>query len=489
MNFSSLINQIAKRLPDKTAVIENGASITYSELWDKIEAIANSLCDIELKEGGKVALVLPNCKEFIYSFFAILRANIIAIPLNPHLTASELKKIFDNSKPDALISDSATICKILAKDESLLQDKIVISLDAISLDNVNKIAKSFLTMDQLYQPKRHLSIQKLVTKNDQIASINYTYRGYGYPLGAMLTHGNYIHGAVGYIRLVKPTLEQRFLLMMPISHIFTLIGCVVVPLLRGATVVILKTAIPRHIFNAIQHYKIDFLVSVPTLFQVLLKNYDSSKHDITSLKYGISGGAPIDAALYNEIRNKMKFEVLQGYGLTETMPIICNPKERVKPGALGVPGHEVKVKIINKSGSEVKVGEKGDILIGGPTVMKGYYNHQRETREALKNGWIHTGDIGRLDESGYLYFEGLDKGIVKVGGNTVDLLEVKNVLSSHPDVSDVRVYAKKNDLWGNIIEAEVCLRKNTNLSEREIQKFCSKNLAIYKVPRKISIEK
>ncbi|MFC1590504.1 class I adenylate-forming enzyme family protein [Candidatus Omnitrophota bacterium] len=488
MNFSSLINQVAKRLPDKTALIENGYVVPYSELWNKVESLTRSLLELGLKKNDKIALILPNCKEFIYCFLAILRANLIAVPINPNLTNREIKEIFDNSNPRLVIAPVNIIKRIEENNKALLKKRIIVCIENKEDVYLKNSAKSILTIEALYRPKKEAVVHKIVTCNDQTASINYTYRGYGYPLGAVLTHGNYIHGAVGYLRLIEPELEQRFLLAMPMSHIFTLIGCVVVPLLRGSTVVIMKNIIPTHIFKAIKKYKIDFLIGVPTFYKVLLENYKPD-YDISSLKYGISGGAYMNEQLYYEIKKRMNFQILQGYGLSETMPVICNTKKKVKPSSIGIPGHEVKIKIIDERGNRRKEGELGEILVGGPTVMKQYYKRKAETKEVCKNFWICTGDIGKIDKDGYLYFKELKKNIVKVGGNTVDLQEIENVLKSHPKVTAVYLKVRKDVLWGHTIEASIESKKGVEISQGEIRTICLENLAQYKIPRKIKILK
>lgn len=485
MNFSSLINQIAKRLPDKVAIIDDGQFITYKELWQKIEGLTNSLLELGLKRDDRVAIILPNCKEFIYAFFAILRANLIAVPINQRLTVFELNKIFSNCNPSLVIINNANSLKILDKDKTLLDDRIVIISDSDE-------KRGYLSLTTLYKPKRFRPIQKeFITSNEQIASINYTYRGYGYPLGAMLTHGNYIRGAAGYIRLVEPSLNQRFLLIMPISHIFTLIGCVVVPLLRGSTVVIMKNIIPSRIFKAIEQHKIDFLVSVPTIYQVLLRNFNRKRYDISSLKYGITGGAPMDLELYKELKSRMGFEVLQGYGLTETLPISCNPKSKIKPDSVGVIGRGAVLKIVDEKGHRKKPGESGEILIGGVSVMKGYFNRERETKDVLmEGGWVRTGDYGRVDREGYLYFEGVMKNIAKVGGDTADLKEVENVLLTYPNVIEAKIIARPDRLWGQILEAQVRLNNSPgHINEKDLISFCGERLAIHKIPRRIKINK
>jgi long-chain acyl-CoA synthetase len=172
----------------------------------------------------------------------------------------------------------------------------------------------------------------------------------------------------------------------------------------------------------------------------------------------------------------MGIELLQGYGLTETMPITCNPHSRNKTGSLGIPGHEVKVKIVD-----------GEILIGGPTVMKGYYNKNGENRKYLQDGWFKTGDLGYVDEEGYIYFKGLKKNIIKVGGNNVDLTEVKSVLNFFPGAQNVRLDIVEDELWGYRIHAEITVSSKKEVTDKDVKAFCSKRMALYKIPKKILI--
>jgi acyl-CoA synthetase (AMP-forming)/AMP-acid ligase II len=174
----------------------------------------------------------------------------------------------------------------------------------------------------------------------------------------------------------------------------------------------------------------------------------------------------------------MGIELLQGYGLTETMPIACNPQSKNKAGSLGIPGHEVKVKIVD-----------GEILIGGPTVMKCYYNKNGENKKYLQDGWFKTGDLGYIDEEGYIYFKGLKKDIAKVGGNNVDLNEVKSVLNSFPGAQDVRLNIVEDELWGHRIHAEIDVSSKKEVTEKEVKVFCGERIALYKIPKKIILIK
>ena len=274
------------------------------------------------------------------------------------------------------------------------------------------------------------------------------------------------------------------------SHIFTLVSCVIVPLLRGATIVIMRNFIPRHIFKAIEEYKVDFIISVPTVYNSLLKNFKKGKFNITTLKCGITGGSYLSLDMHKKIKEDMGIELFQGYGLTETMPISCNPKARNKPESLGIAGHEVEVQVVNEQGEKNQPNSIGEILIGGPTVMRGYFNNDEANKLYLKEGWFYTGDYGRIDNEGYIYFDSLKKNIAKIGGYAVDLKEVQETLSGHPGVIATKLNVTKDDLWGSLLNAEITLNNNSkSVTEKGLKSFCADRLALYKIPRNIIIKK
>jgi long-chain acyl-CoA synthetase len=480
MNLGTSLHWVSKKMKDKICLVEDGVEVSYSELWRKIKLLAKAFLKIGIKENDKIVIFLPNCKEFIFSFYALSRINAIGVPLNPQLTSFELTKIFADCMPQGIITSSLLYSKKMV---SYFKVKYIFIIDG----NFKKGQKDVHGFEELYSIGENSSLSDFNTSNEQIATINYTYRGTGEPLGAVLTHGNYHHGAIGYVRLTELVTSQRVLLVTPISHIFTLVSCVIVPLLRGATVVIMKSFIPSHVFRIIEEQKIDFIIAVPTVYISLLRNYDKNKYNIGTLKYGITGGSYLPFELYKEIKRKMDIELLQGYGLTETMPITCNPRLKNKPASLGVPGHEVKIRIINKNGKDAGLGEKGEIVVGGPTVMRGYYNKDGENKAYFKNGWFWTGDYGWIDEDGYVYFEGMKKDIVKIGGNNVDMNEVKAVLASYPGVKSVELDIVWDYLWGNLLNARLKVTHRKKIDEKKLRSFCVNRLAVYKLPKRIFV--
>ena len=496
MNVSSLLKRTAEKYSKKIAIVENEEKVSYERLWQEIEALSNAFRSQGIRENFNVAILLPNCKEFIYSFFALLNINAIAVPLKPSMTCWELAEIFKNCTPKVVILTPNLLNKILTDKPSLLGNRIIIvkegrvEIPVLDKDGYLENATMYTVNDLRELGKKENRVKrKKYTYSKQVASINYTYRGYGYPLGAMLTHANYIHGSFSYIRHRKSSHTETQLLVLPCSHILPLVGCILVPLIVGAKVVILDNYSPKRIFHAISTDKVQILVLVPALFDALMRNYKSDYHDISSLKYGITGGSYMSAELNRSIKEKMGLDVIQGYGLTECQPVTCNYLDSNKPETLGQPLHGVQVKAIDERGWDCENGEIGELLIKTPQNSVGYYRNKRDTARVLKNGWLHTGDYGRLDQDGYVYFEGWKKGIVKVGGNTVDIAELRSRILSFEQIEDVRLDVQEDGIIGHKIKAMVRDGKNgDNFAVKYLRRLLRKQVSLHKIPSVFLLE-
>jgi len=490
MNVSSLLRRTAGRYASNIAIVEDEEKISYERLWQQIESLSNAFRSIGIRKNTRVAILLPNCKEFIYSFFALLNINAIAVPLKPQMTCWELAGILKDSTPKVLILTPNLLDKILTEMPSLLNNRVIIlkegKVEIPLLDKDGYLENTIVyTVSYLREigKKENPVKQKRYTYSKHVASINYTYRGYGYPLGAMLTHANFIYAAFSTIRHRKSSSAETHLLVLPCSHILPLVGCILVPLLVGAKVVILDNYSPKRIFHAISSNRVNILVLVPTLFFALAANYKSAEHDISSLKYGISGGSFMSAELNRWIKEKMKLDVIQGYGLTECQPVTCNYLDRNKSETLGLPLYGVEIKVVDEKGRDCEIGEVGELLIKTPQNSVGYYRNKRDTARVFKNGWLHTGDYGRVDQDGYVYFEGLKKGMVQVGGNAVDIAELKSSIISIEQIEDVKLDIQDDDVWGHKIVAKIITGEDyDSFTANDLRRVLRKQISLYKVP-------
>jgi long-chain acyl-CoA synthetase len=485
MNISALLHEAVKRYKTKTAVIEKGRNISYQDLWNTIERLSSAFSKIGIKEKQRVALLLPNSAEFIYCFFSLLRNNVIVSPLSTDCTPYELKSIIDNLKPHAIISLPILIEKILSDSPSLLDNKILILQS--NADISGKMQKHHELKD-LYGLQKNYTRENVSTSIEHIATINYTYRGIGHPLGAVFTHGSYAQGVLAYIEGTRMSSEQRVLSLLPLHHFYPLVGCVLAPLVSGATVIISTNYMPMSILKTIENFRVDMFTSVPTIYRLLLRHYKRDDCDLSSLTCCITGGAYMPVETQKAVKTVMGLELLQGYGLTECFVAAWNRPGYNRQGTLGLPfTNPINFKIVDENGVNRGFNSVGEIVISSPAMMSGYYNLPEETQNVLKDGWLFTGDYGYLDTKGYLYYSGLKKNVVKVGGNMVDLQEVKEVLLSHPAISDATVCSKEDDLWGHIVTAVLLSRASADVSEKEIKAFCSKRLSQFKVPKLIQI--
>src|SRR5574337_309508 len=353
MNIVKLLHEIVGQLGTKTAIIEDGISISYQDLWTRIEILSAAFHEFGVRENHRVALILPNSSEFIYCFFALLNINAMVTPLSTDCTPYELKGIFNNLNPYAIIAMHKFIEKVSYEYPNLMDNKLIITPDDIT--GSGRLKNQF----DLKTSSEHEDTYEIVNQNSndsQIATIIYTYRGLGYPLGVMLSHENYLQAAMFYINRTELTERHRVLLMLPSYHVFPIMGGIIAPLLTGAAVIIAKSFIISHLFETIKKNQITMLLAVPTLYRLII-NYGRNAADMSSVHCCITGGDIMSAAMQEELRTKFNTEVLQGYGLTECLPVTCNPLHKNKIGSLGPPGRsDVKIKIVNDSGAELAPG-------------------------------------------------------------------------------------------------------------------------------------
>lgn len=479
MNISGLLYETSRHFKTKAAIIEDAQSVSYDELWSIVERLSGGISAIGVKKGGRVALILPNSKEFVFSFFALLRRGIIVAPLSINLTAFEFKRCIDNLEPHALISVPAFINKIFEAFPLLLHNKILIYSGGGR--RTDTIMKSHDIRD-LLDLGEECGVEGVDNDGTDIASINYTYRGYGYPLGAQLSHENYYEGVRTYVDSTKMADCHTVLSLLPLNHIYPLVGCMLAPLICGATIIISRNYLPRSIFRLVEDYGINYLTIVPSLYTLLMKYYDKNEFTLRSLSCCITGGAYMRPDLQEAIMANMNLKVLQGYGLTECFILTWNNNEGNKIGTLGLPfASNISIKIVDDEGIDLGRCHIGEVVVKSPAIMQGYYNHPEETLNVMKDGWFYTGDWGYVDEAGYLHFEGVKKRIAKVGGSMVDLREVEEVILSHPLVVAASVTVQEDAMWGHSVSAKI-EKRNEDLTVGELQAFCKARLAHYKVP-------
>jgi long-chain acyl-CoA synthetase len=396
---------------------------------------------------------LGNSVEFIDSLLALMNLGAVPAMVKQEYRKLELAEVFDNCKPQAVISEKRHL--------PLLQP---------FLNDVSVIER---TQQGLHLLRHQSGKRRSPRVAEDIASLNYTYRGYGYPIGALVPHSQYLHGAETLQNGLQGNPGEKMLVTLPMSHIFTLVGCIAVPVLHKLTIVISQTTHPRIIFQLIRDHQIQYLTSVPHLYMLLLRLKDSSLN-LRSLRAFVSGGTLLKAEDYHRLSAGFDVEVLHGYGLTECTPVSRNIRGEARGGTIGPLCSDIECRICDHT----EAGP-GEILIKTPYMSKGYLDRERETLEAFEDQWFRTGDLGIFQDD-HLVFEKEMKNTRKINGNIVDLEELRKAILLDDQIARVDIEYENNSLRARCKAS----RKVDPVSKaREITMCLRELLAAYKIPK------
>ena len=344
-------------------------------------------------------------------------------------------------------------------------------------------------------PAETISFQELILKaKDQFASVDcsiddmaaliYTSGTIGNPKGVMLTHSNFLAECEATIEVIVTTEEDRFVSLVPFFHIYGLAIGLVVPLFRGCSILLIPQYSPRHFLKRMDEEKVSILIAIPTQYYHLLRAAKRKPSKKSSLKYCISGAAPLPINIIHDFKEIFEVDIMEGYGLTETTSAVAvNPRHKTKLGSVGIPINGVQIKIMDEHGKLMPPHTSGEIVVKGKVVMKGYYNMPEETQEFLVEGWFYTGDIGYQDEEGYLYITDRKKDIIIKGGFNISPAEIEGLLVAHPKVKEVAVVGEKEkEGREEVIKVFVVPADGEEVTSAEIIEYCRMRLASYKVP-------
>ena len=483
-NFYSVIEANARKFKRRVALFENKEKITYRELKEKIDIVAGFLYGLNVKKGDKVAILLKNCKEYIYFLFAVQKLGAIPVPINTFLKHEEIEHILNHSEAVVLITEKEF-------DKKIKNIKVFNYLKYfIWKDKVVYNGKQF-SMNDVWENKSFLNKKEELSLEDT-AIMLYTSGTTGNPKGVMLSYKNLISNVENIAYLGKVSHKDRFIVYLPMFHTFTLTASILLPIYLGASIVVIRSIFPfSNILKQTLLKRVSIFLGVPEVYNALSKSklpwYFRWFHNI---RFFVSGGSALSIDTLENMKKLFpKVPLLEGYGLTECSPVISiNRPENPKPSSVGPPLPDYKVKIIDDYGNELKTGEIGEIIVKGDCVMKGYYKNEEATRETIKNGWLYTGDMGYLDEDGYIYIVDRKKDLIISKGINIYPRDIEEVLNKHPNIEISAVVGKKDKTQGEIPVAFVKLVDGVkNFDEKDIKKYLKGKLADYKVPKHIYI--
>jgi len=476
MTVNQLLEERAAEFREKTFIFFKDQEITYKQLKEGADAVASRLMELGVRKGDNVCLLIPNRPEFMYSFFGVLRAGAVAVPINTLLKADEVTYIINNCEAETIIvtEDFVDLVRSIRVHCSRLRHVISTAEgeDVIPFQELLNMTV-----------REHLPS---ITEDDD-ASIIYTSGTTGRPKGVILTHGNYISDTELMTGSVEMTTDDRFLCILPLFHVNAQVVTTLGPLYAGASMVLMEGFSPKKFLPALERYGATAFSGVPTVYAILNSLPDAEQYDLSKLRFCVCGAAPMPVEVFKEFERKYKAFILEGYGLSEaTCASSVNPLGgKRKIGSIGLPYKEQPMKIFDDHDNEVPPGTVGEIVIRGPNVMKGYYNNPEATQETLRNGWLHTGDLGYVDEDGYFFIVGRKKEMIIRGGENIYPKEIEEVVYRHPAILEAAVVGLPDKVWGEEVTAFIVLRDEETLNEEELIDYCKEHLADYKCPRKV----
>ncbi|WP_100333912.1 fatty acid--CoA ligase family protein [Bacillus alkalisoli] len=492
MNISSQLSLTAQMNPMKEAYLFEGESKTYAELNAAVNAFASGLEKMGVTKGDHVAILLGNSPYFIVAMYGAARLGATVIPVNPIYTPDEISYIVNDGDVKAIV----TLDLLVPLFEKLHHYLPKVESYIICETPQGQEKSKDLPVEQLTVFQKMKSFTSILgagsyqyegpdLHEDDVAIILYTSGTTGKPKGAMLTHKNLYRNAKDVADFLKVNESDRVIATLPMFHVFCLTVALNAPLMNGATVIIVPRFSPQHIFEITKKHEATVFAGVPTMYNFLLQHEGVDVEDLSSLRLCISGGASMPVALLKNFEKKFNVIISEGYGLSEAAPVTCfNPLDRPrKAGSIGTSIVNVENKVVNELGEEVAVGEVGELIVCGPNVMKGYYNMPEETAYTIKEGWLYTGDMAKMDDEGYFYIVDRKKDMIIVGGYNVYPREVEEVLYNHPSVIEVAVVGVPDANLGEAVKCFIVTKET--ITEEELITYCREYLAKYKLPSSI----
>lgn len=488
MNVGLLFTKTARAFPERLAIAYGDYELTYQETNERINQLANALIGLGIKKGSNVAILLHNCPEFIETLFACFKAGIGPVPINFRLHPKECSFIIDNSEAIAVVlGDDFRDSLYVLKDEMPRVKYFICVIDPL---------EGMLQYETLLKEQSEKFVDVEVERDD-LAWLFYTSGTTGEPKGAMLTHHNLMTMTMNFFADMTPLGPEDVILhAAPLSHGSGLYSLPNVA--KGAANVILKSKAfnPKTVFETIQRRKVTNMFMAPAMVKRLIISPEIDKYDLSSLECIHYGGAPIYVEDLKASVKKLGQVLVQLFGQAESPMTVSylRKEEHLLEGteeqmkrltSAGIPRTDVEVKIFDENDKELPPGKMGEIVVRGEVVMKGYWRNPKATAETLRGGWLHTGDLGIMDEKGYVYILDRAKDMIISGGENIYSREIEDVILKHPAVHEVAVIGVPDEIWGEAVKAIVALKEGHRVTEEEIINFCKEYLASYKKPKSV----
>ena len=506
--LSDLLRNTAESNPNHVAIVYFDREMTYGELNIASDKFATALTDLGVKKGDKVALFLPNIPQFVISYYGAIKIGAIETAISPLYKEREVEHQLNDSEAETIVVLDL-LYPIL---EKVLDKTKVKRVIVTGLKEYMPPAKAFLGsllkkipshkverkpntyFFQELQSKYEANPPKVdINPKEDLVALQYTGGTTGISKGAMLTHMNLVSNAVACDAWLRGTKGgETFLTVLPLFHIYGMTTGMNAPIFLAGKMVTLPRFDAVSTFQAIQKHRVTVFCGAPTMYAMLLAHPDLKKYDLKSIRFCISGSAPLPPEVQKKWMEVTGGVLVEGYGLTESSPVThCNPLDKsmktVNVGSIGLPWPDTDAKIMDIETGEKELGlnEDGELVVKGPQVMKGYWKMPEESAAVLRNGWLYTGDVAKMDVDGYFYITDRKKDLIKYKGYSVYPREIEDVIYEHPAVKICAVIGKPDPVASEIPKAFVVLKEGKTATEEEIKQFVNSKVAPYKAVREV----
>jgi len=480
VNISNLLISSAARRPEHLAIRFLEQTITYKELNRQVDRLSHGLVHAGLRPGDVCVLMIPNSVEWVIVYYALAKVGALVVPVNFLYRTGELEHIFKDSGARAFIGHKDYLEQPRQVMEHLPKMNLRIAQSVSSGDG-------FIPLDELFVDEG--TFHPYPTQDDDTWAIIYTSGTTGLPKGAMLTHYNLTSNAmtVAGMRSTRP--DDVAFGVLPFYHIFGQTSVLNAFIYLGLTIRLWPAFNVEELFSSIEEEESSILTAVPTIFNRLSELAEVRQPKRSGLRFCVSGGASLPVQVLRRFEDRFGTTIYEGYGLTECSPVcVENPFGReTRPGSIGIPIPGFQARIVNDRDEDVPMGAVGELIVLGPGVMKGYLNQPEATAEVLRGGWLHTGDLARMDEDGYIYIVDRKKEMIIRGGYNVYPREIEEILYTHPDVIEAAVVGVPHHDLGEEVAAMVVLRKGASATSEELKQFVKERVAPYKYPRRVDL--
>jgi long-chain acyl-CoA synthetase len=497
-----LLDDSTARQPEQPCINFFGKRLSYAAIKEQSDRLAASLQRLGVQPGDRVALLLPNSPQFVIAYYAILKAGAVVTPLNPLYTERELTFHLNDCEAQTAITIPLFLEKVTGLVGKTPLQRVIYTRVADYLPlplnlgsrlqergQMRRVDKAaVIHLGSLLQAPPPTGWQPAAVDPDSLAVLIYSGGTTGVAKGIMLSHYALTANAYQLRAWVNLDAEGRILAVLPLFHGFGMSVTMNGPLLVGGEIIALPRFQAENVLKAIEEWKPTFFIGVPAMFGAFNSVAKLDKYDLRSVKGIFVGAAPLTQTIKEQFEALSGARLIEGYGLTEAVTaIMANPYQgQHKIGSIGLPFPDVAMKIVALDGSgELPPGEAGEIVLASPTLMLGYYKQPEATAEALREGWLYTGDVGRMDEEGYFYITDRKKELIIVGGFNVFPREVDEVLMQHPKVQEAAAIGVPDERLGERVRACVVLREGETATAEEIIAFCRQRLIAYKVPAEV----